>query len=243
MPNRLIDSDGRYRKSLLSVQNVDLWWAGTFDSHSLACGIVVCSYPGNWRTTANSEWLYLKLYCGRDFQNDVLAHQLGEFCEKALANEMVNEWFLVRYADPDDHLRVRFRGVPERIWSELVRVPANLPRGLAYEVLEGIIETDWWVCEKLAKALHAHWLASSAANGSQSSAARPWGALAETFKMANRRRADLIALCSLNGSAFRKMPPDHMTPKAMAKAVNDHFTKIGEPLNVSDKHIIRNVRK
>jgi hypothetical protein len=38
-------------------------------------------------------------------------------------------------------------------------------------------------------------------------------------------------------------PPDHMTPKAMAKAVNDHFTKIGEPLNVSDKHIIRNVRK
>lgn len=156
---------------------------------------------------------------------------------------MVNEWFLVRYADPDDHLRVRFRGVPERIWSELVKVPANLPRGLAYEVLEGIIETDWWVCEKLAKALHAHWLASSAANGSQSSAARPWGALAETFKMANRRRADLIALCSLNGSAFRKMPPDHMTPKAMAKAVNDHFTKIGEPLNVSDKHIIRNVRK
>jgi hypothetical protein len=156
---------------------------------------------------------------------------------------MVNEWFFVRYADADDHLRVRFRGVPERIWSELVRGPANLPRGLAYEVLEGIIETDWWVCEKLAKALHAHWLASSAANGSQSSAARPWGALAETFKMANRRRADLIALCSLNGSAFRKMPPDHMTPKAMAKAVNDHFTKIGEPLNVSDKHIIRNVRK
>ena len=38
-------------------------------------------------------------------------------------------------------------------------------------------------------------------------------------------------------------PPDHMTPKAMAKAVNDHFTKIGEFLNVSDKHIIRNVRK
>jgi hypothetical protein len=55
VPNRLIDSDGRYRKSLLSVQNVDLWWAGTFDSHSLACGIVVCSYPGNWRTTAGGR--------------------------------------------------------------------------------------------------------------------------------------------------------------------------------------------
>jgi Family of unknown function (DUF6065) len=29
-------------------------------------------------------------------------------------------------------------------WSTLVRAPANLPRGAAYEVLEGIIETDWW---------------------------------------------------------------------------------------------------
>ena len=29
-------------------------------------------------------------------------------------------------------------------WSTLVRAPANIPRGLAYEVLEGIIETDWW---------------------------------------------------------------------------------------------------
>ena len=29
-------------------------------------------------------------------------------------------------------------------WSTLVRGPANLPRGPACEVLEGIIETDWW---------------------------------------------------------------------------------------------------
>ncbi len=29
-------------------------------------------------------------------------------------------------------------------WSILVRPPANLPRDTGYEVLEGIIETDWW---------------------------------------------------------------------------------------------------
>jgi Family of unknown function (DUF6065) len=29
-------------------------------------------------------------------------------------------------------------------WSTLVRGPANLPRGPAYEVLEGVIESDWW---------------------------------------------------------------------------------------------------
>ena len=29
-------------------------------------------------------------------------------------------------------------------WSLLVRPPANLPRHPGYDVLEGIIETDWW---------------------------------------------------------------------------------------------------
>jgi hypothetical protein len=29
-------------------------------------------------------------------------------------------------------------------WALLVRPPPNLPRGLGFEVLEGIIETDWW---------------------------------------------------------------------------------------------------
>ena len=29
-------------------------------------------------------------------------------------------------------------------WSLLVRGPANLPRNLAYEVYEGIVETDRW---------------------------------------------------------------------------------------------------
>ena len=29
-------------------------------------------------------------------------------------------------------------------WALLVRPPANLPRSLGFEVLEGVIETDWW---------------------------------------------------------------------------------------------------
>ena len=96
-----------------------------------------------------SEWLYLKLCCGRDFQNDVLAHRLREFCEKVLANEMVNEWFFVRYADPDDHLRVRFRGVPERLWSDLMPllcswasalVTDDLCRGFSFETYERELE-------------------------------------------------------------------------------------------------------
>jgi hypothetical protein len=35
--------------------NVDLWRTGISGIHSLAWGVVVCSYPGNWRTTAGGR--------------------------------------------------------------------------------------------------------------------------------------------------------------------------------------------
>jgi thiopeptide-type bacteriocin biosynthesis protein len=67
-----------------------------------------------------TEWLYLKIYCGRDFQDDVLSHRLQEFGEKAISTGLATDWFFVRYADPEDHLRVRFRGVPEPMGRELM---------------------------------------------------------------------------------------------------------------------------
>ena len=62
---------------------------------------------------------------------------------------MVSEWFFVRYADPDDHLRVRFRGVPERLWSDLMPllcswasalVTDDLCRGFSFETYERELE-------------------------------------------------------------------------------------------------------
>jgi len=88
----------------------------------------VTARPINPRRQANlqrlrppgSEWLYLKIYCGRDFQNEILLHRLQEFTDKAISTGTVADWFFVRYADPDDHLRIRFQGVPERILGELM---------------------------------------------------------------------------------------------------------------------------
>jgi thiopeptide-type bacteriocin biosynthesis protein len=42
------------------------------------------------------------------------------FCEFVSASGLAEEWFFIRYSDPDPHLRVRFRGVPDLLVGELV---------------------------------------------------------------------------------------------------------------------------
>jgi thiopeptide-type bacteriocin biosynthesis protein len=67
-----------------------------------------------------SEWLFVKLYCPETFQEDVLAYPIRTFAPEALAAGWAEEWFFVRYHDPDLHIRLRFRGERERITGQLL---------------------------------------------------------------------------------------------------------------------------
>jgi thiopeptide-type bacteriocin biosynthesis protein len=66
------------------------------------------------------DWLYLKLYCGRDVEEDVIAGPLREFSEQAVASGMADQYFFIRYSDPDAHLRLRFHGYPRRLTKYLI---------------------------------------------------------------------------------------------------------------------------
>jgi lantibiotic biosynthesis protein len=67
------------------------------------------------RKPPGSEWLFVKLYCPRNFENDVLADSLPPFANNAIAAGLADSWFFIRYADPDTHIRLRFHGNPERL--------------------------------------------------------------------------------------------------------------------------------
>jgi len=69
---------------------------------------------------AGSEWLYLKLYGGRGSLDDVLNTTLAPLVRKAMASGCIFRWFFVRYADPHDHLRIRFQGNPDRLRQDLL---------------------------------------------------------------------------------------------------------------------------
>ncbi|WP_437738252.1 lantibiotic dehydratase [Sorangium sp. So ce1335] len=70
-----------------------------------------------------SEWAYVKVYCGPDVQNDLLVGPVRELTRRLLDEGIIEDWFFIRYTDPDHHLRLRFRcSAPDarlRLFAEL----------------------------------------------------------------------------------------------------------------------------
>ena len=67
-----------------------------------------------------SGWLFAKLYAGIATLDELLVQVVAPTSEEARRSGAADSWFFIRYCDPDPHLRVRYRGAPERLWSELL---------------------------------------------------------------------------------------------------------------------------
>jgi lantibiotic biosynthesis protein len=67
-----------------------------------------------------SEWLYVKLYVARALEDDVLAGSARELIAKIISRGVAEQWFFVRYSDPEPHVRIRFRGAPHRLIHDLL---------------------------------------------------------------------------------------------------------------------------
>lgn len=66
-----------------------------------------------------SEWLYVKLYLGQKFEDQVISESVRPFCDNLVSAGLVAKWFFIRYSDPDGHLRLRFRGDPRRLTADV----------------------------------------------------------------------------------------------------------------------------
>jgi thiopeptide-type bacteriocin biosynthesis protein len=66
-----------------------------------------------------SKWLFVKLYCPRNREEDVISESMFTFAENALASGFADSWFFIRYSDPEPHLRLRFHGSADRMMRQL----------------------------------------------------------------------------------------------------------------------------
>lgn len=74
--------------------------------------------PPRRRFAPGSEWLYAKLYTGTGTADHVLRDVVAPLVSELRESGAVDRWFYIRYADPDQHLRVRFHGDPQRLAAE-----------------------------------------------------------------------------------------------------------------------------
>ncbi|MGW4371768.1 lantibiotic dehydratase [Nocardia takedensis] len=77
------------------------------------------AYPQVDLRPPGSEWLFVKLYAGRDMEDDILAGPIRELVEEA-ATDGFSDWFFVRYTDTESHIRLRFRGDAAALMSRLL---------------------------------------------------------------------------------------------------------------------------
>src|SRR5207244_2924396 len=80
-----------------------------------------------------SDWLFVKLYCRQIFEEDLIAYAVRTFAEEALSPGLAEEWFFIRDNDPDLHIRLRFRGEPERLICQLLSRLCTWATGLMTE--------------------------------------------------------------------------------------------------------------
>lgn len=86
----------------LLVRNTPCYPATTFVPTAAAGEDV----PRNF--ALGSEWLYYKWYCGPQTANRILREVLRPLTQELQARQLIDKWYFIRYADPDNHLRVRF---------------------------------------------------------------------------------------------------------------------------------------
>jgi thiopeptide-type bacteriocin biosynthesis protein len=54
------------------------------------------------------KWVYYKIYCGINTADSLLVNTIAPIGEQLIKENVIDQWFFIRYADPDQHLRIRF---------------------------------------------------------------------------------------------------------------------------------------
>lgn len=70
------------------------------------------------------EWATIKLYANERTLDSLIAGPLMEWIKELNDRGLIQQWFFIRYRDPEPHIRVRLRAEKENLWS--VAVPAFL---------------------------------------------------------------------------------------------------------------------
>ncbi|MGM7684183.1 lantibiotic dehydratase [Cytobacillus sp. Hm23] len=68
------------------------------------------------------KWIFLKLYGLSSRIEEFIGWHMKELYELAKGNQVADQWFFMRYSDPNPHIRLRFKGEQEQLYSKLMPI-------------------------------------------------------------------------------------------------------------------------
>ncbi len=76
------------------------------------------------RFILGDEWLYYKLYGGKRMADEVLTEVIKPLTEELLEGKWIDQWFFIRYSDPNGHIRFRLH-CPNKAYLGTVILKVN----------------------------------------------------------------------------------------------------------------------
>lgn len=67
-----------------------------------------------------SDWLFVKLYLPQQNEKRFLTQHLWQFADFFREQQLIDEWFFIRYGDDRSHVRVRFHATPEKLHQHVL---------------------------------------------------------------------------------------------------------------------------
>jgi thiopeptide-type bacteriocin biosynthesis protein len=92
------------------------------------------------------RWHYVKIYCGVKTADKILVDVVSPIAEGLSANNKIDKWFFIRYADPDHHLRVRFSGT-DNFYAEVTEKLNGALKSYSVNNMIWKVQTDTYVRE------------------------------------------------------------------------------------------------
>ncbi|WP_445722194.1 lantibiotic dehydratase [Flavobacterium sp.] len=68
------------------------------------------------------EWVYFKIYTGKVTSDTILLQQVQEMVNSLSEQKIIDKWFFIRYADPEFHIRIRFRLTNKKYYNTLTQI-------------------------------------------------------------------------------------------------------------------------
>lgn len=67
-----------------------------------------------------SEWLYIKIYCGSNSAERILREVIKPLTQHLIAENKIDKWFFIRYADPETHIRLRLHHASDETFWKVI---------------------------------------------------------------------------------------------------------------------------